>query len=88
MILKIVREFGPLWVASEFSFESLNQQVINYITSPTDRAWQVAYRMLFGQRIEKFMDMPLRHEVENLLRELIGKEKWEEPPNVATGRFS
>ena len=69
-------------------FESLNRQVINYITSPTDRAWQVACRMLLGQMIEKFMDRPLRHEVENLLRELIGKEKWKEPPNVATGRFS
>lgn len=84
-IVRSVRELGPLWVASGFWFESLNRQVVNYLTSPTDRAWQVACRMLLGQMVEKFMDRPLSPAVENLLRELIGKEKWEEPPDIATG---
>lgn len=75
-------------VASGFWFESLNRQVINYLTSPTDRASQIACRMLLGQMVEKFMDRQLTPRVENLLRELIGKERWNEAPDVATGTFT
>lgn len=33
------------------------------------------------------MDWPLSPRVANLLREFMGKEQWNEPPDVATGRF-
>lgn len=61
--------------------------MVNYLTSPTDRAWQVACRILLGQMVNKCLDWPLAPRVENLLRRLIGKECWDEPPDVATGRF-
>lgn len=86
-VVRCVRELGPLWVASGFWFESLNRQVVNYLTSPTDRASQVACRMLLGQMVEKFMDQELAPPVENLLRELIGKERWDEAPAAATGTY-
>lgn len=87
-IVRCVRELGPLWVASGFWFESLNRQVENYLTSPTDRAGQVACRMLLGQMVDKCLDWNFSLEINNLLRELIGKETWDDPPNVATGTFA
>ena len=86
-VIRSVRELGPVWVASGFWFESLNRQVVNYLTSPTDRAGQVACRMLLGQMIEKCLDRQFSPRVNNLLRELIGKERWDDPPDIATGRF-
>lgn len=87
-IVRCIRELGPAWVASGFWFESLNRKIINYMTSPTARASQIACRMLLGQMVEKFMDRQLNPRVENLLREFNGKERWDEAPEVATGRFA
>lgn len=60
----------------------------NYVTGPTDRAWQVAYRMLLAQMVDKFLDLPLLSPaVRNELRGLVGKERWNEQPEVCTEEY-
>lgn len=86
-IVRCVRELGPLWVASGFWFESLNRQIKNYLTSPTDRAFQIACRVLLAQMVEKCMEWPMAPRVANELREYLHKARWIELPNLATGRF-
>lgn len=85
--VRSVREFGPAWVASGFWFESLNRQVVNFVTSPNDRASRVACRLLLSQMIEKYLDEELRPAILLKLREYIGREKWSTRPQVAVGAF-
>lgn len=86
-IARCVRELGPLWVASGFWFESLNQQIKNYMTGPTDRAMQIACRMLLAQMVEKCLDWEMSPAILNLLREFLHKARWVVLPEHATGRF-
>lgn len=86
-IVRCVRELGPLFVASGFWFESLNRHIVNFITSPNHRAEQIACRMLMKKMLEKFIEWPLSLETEDRLRQLMGKEQWDVPPNIATGRY-
>ena len=47
-----------------------------YITSPTDRAGQIACRILLGQMTEKCLDLPLSSGFFNLSREMMSKAKY------------
>lgn len=84
-----VRDLGPSFVASGFWFESLNRQVVNFLTSPTDRASQVSNRILLGQMVDKYLDTPERFTRGALLElwKIIGKERWEVQPDIAAGLF-
>lgn len=43
--------------------------------------------MFMEQLVEKIMDRPLSLAVENNLQELIGKEQYNEPPDIVVSKF-
>lgn len=52
----VCQRLKSLMGSIRFFFESLNSQVVNYLTSPTDRTDQLARRMLLAQMLDKVLD--------------------------------
>lgn len=68
-----VRDWGPLWVASAFLFESINKKIIGFLTSPTERASQVVDRFTLPQFLETALDYPhLSQPIRDKLKSIIG----------------
>lgn len=54
--IRSVRKWGPLWVYSALSFESLNKKISDYVTSPYGRADQIVTRFF----MKKFISVAAR----------------------------
>lgn len=45
-LVQVVRNWGPIWVHEAFVFEAWNKKIMDFITSPHARTYQVATRFL------------------------------------------
>lgn len=88
-VVTSVRNWGPLWAYSGFTFEAWNRKVVNNVKSANDRAAQLVDRFLLAKFLEDALeDENLLHEdARSLIRNRLHKLKWEIAPENSTGKY-